>query len=186
MSVESLMKDAEEHMKKSLHVLEEELGRVSTGRATPALIEDVEVNYYGTPTPLKHMANITAPEANLIVIRPFDPNQRQPIEKAIQEANLGFNPVVAEDVVRIQVPPLSEDRRNQMVRLVHERGEEAKVAVRNIRRHTKEALEKLKEEGELPEDYFHRELQNLDDLTHKYCDDVDGHVAAKDKQLKTV
>lgn len=181
-----MLKDAEEHMKKSLHVLEEELSKISTGRANPALIEDVQADYYGAPTPLKHMANIAAPEADLIVVRPYDSSQLQAIEKAILEANLGYNPAVDEEVVRIQVPKLTEERRNQMVKLVHERGEEAKVAIRNIRRHTKEHLEKLKQDGEMPEDDFHRELHALDDLTHKYCDDVDEHVAHKDKQLKTV
>lgn len=181
-----LLKDAEDHMKMSLHVLEEELAKVSTGRANPALIEDVKVDYYGAPTPLKHMANISAPEPDQIVVRPFDSSQLQAIEKGILEANLGYNPLVDDDIVRIQVPKLTEERRNQLSKLVHERGEETKVAVRNIRRHCKDELEKMKNEGDLPEDDFHRELSALDKLTHQYCDQVDEHVAAKDKQLKTV
>lgn len=186
MSVDPMLKDAEDHMGKSLHVLEEELAKVSTGRANPGLIENVNADYYGSSTPLKHMANISAPEADLIVVRPFDSSQLQAIEKAILEANLGFNPAVDEGLVRIQVPKLTEERRDQLVKLVHERGEETKVAIRNVRRHTKDDLEKMKNGGELPEDDFHRELHALDDLTHKYCDNVDEHVAAKDKQLKTV
>jgi len=186
MSDDPLLKDAEEHMKKSLHVLEEELAKVSTGRANPALIEDVKANYYGAPTPLKHMANISAPEVDQIVVRPFDASQLQAIEKGILEANLGFNPLVDDDLVRIQVPKLTEERRLQLIKFVHERGEETKVAVRNIRRHCKEELEKMKNDGQLPEDDLHRELHDLDDLTHRYCGQADECIAAKDKQLKTV
>lgn len=186
MAVDPLLKEAKEHMEKSLHVLHEELQKLRGGRANPALVEGVLVDYYGTPTPLKHMAQLNAPEANLIVIRPFDPTQRQAIEKAILEANLGFNPVVAEDVVRIQVPHLSEERRKEMGKLVHERGEESKVAIRNIRRHTKEQLEKGEEDGKLTEDDLRRELDALEKMTHEYCGKVDQEVVAKDKQLKAV
>ncbi len=186
MSEDLFLKDAKEHMDKTLHVLEEELSKISTGRANPALIEGVKVDYYGTATPLKHMAHISAPEADLIVVRPFDKSQLQAVEKAILEANLGFNPMVADEIVRIQVPKLTEERRTQLTKVVHERGEEAKVAVRNIRRNTKDELETFKNEGELPEDDFHRELHALDELTHAYCDKVDEKVAAKDKQIKTV
>lgn len=186
MSEDPLLKDAKDHMEKSLHVLEEELSKISTGRANPALIEGVKADYYGNPTPLKHMAHISAPEADQIVVRPFDKAQLQAVEKAILEANLGFNPVRADDIVRIQVPKLTEERRTQLTKVVHERGEETKVAVRNLRRQAKEELEMLKDEGELPEDDFHRELHQLDELTHAYCDKVDEKVAAKDKQIKTV
>ncbi len=186
MSVDPLLTDAEEHMQKSLHVLEEDLSKISTGRANPAIIEDVSVDYYGAATPLKHMANISAPEADTLLIRPFDAQQKQVIEKAILESNLGFNPSVEDDVVRIKVPMLTAERREQLIKVVHERGEESKVAIRNIRRHTKDDLEKMKNDGELPEDDLHRELSALDDLTHNYCDKVDEHVANKDKQLKTV
>lgn len=186
MSVDPLLKDADEHMQMSLSVLDDELSKISTGRANPALIEDVSVDYYGAPTPLKHMANISAPEADTLVIRPFDAQQKQAIEKAILESNLGFNPSVEDDLVRIKVPALTAERRQQLIKLVHERGEESKVAIRNIRRHCKDDLEKMKNDGELPEDNFHRELGALDDLTHKYCDEVDKHVANKDEQLKTV
>ena len=117
---------------------------------------------------------------------PFDPTQRQAIEKAILEANLGFNPVVAEDMVRIQVPHLSEERRKELGKLVHERGEESKVAIRNIRRHSKELLEKGEKEGKLTEDDLRRELDALEKMTHEFCDKVDQEVVAKDKQLKTV
>jgi len=181
-----LLKDSETHMTKSLNVLEEELAKISTGRANPALVEAVNADYYGTATPLKHMATISAPEADLIVIRPFDKSQLHTIEKAVLEANLGFNPSVDDEVVRIQVPRLTEERRNQLAKLVHERGEETKVAVRNIRRHTKEQIEKMKTSGELPEDDCHQKLNALEDLTHSYCAKVDEHVKAKDTQLKTV
>lgn len=186
MAVDPLLQETKEHMEKSLHVLHDELQKLRGGRASPALVEGVLVDYYGTPTPLKHIAHLNAPEANLIVIRPFDPTQRQAIEKAILEANLGFNPVVAEDAVRIQVPHLSDERRKEMSKLVHERGEEAKVAIRNIRRHTKEQLEKKEKESALTEDDLERELQGLEKMTHEYCDKVDQEVSAKDKQLKSV
>jgi len=170
MATDPLLKDAETHMKKSLEHLEHELLKLRGGRANPSLIEDVKADYYGAPTPLKHMANL----------------QRQAIEKAILEANLGFNPVVDEDVVRVKVPHLTEERRNELIRIVHERGEETKVAIRNARRDAKENLETMKNDGELPEDDFHREMDALEKLTHDFCDRVDEQVAAKDKQLKAV
>jgi len=186
MATDPLLKDAETHMKKSLEHLEHELLKLRGGRANPSLIEDVKVDYYGAPTPLKHMANLSAPEPDMILVRPFDPSQRQAIEKAILEANLGFNPVVDEDVVRVKVPHLTEERRNELIRIVHERGEETKVAIRNARRDAKENLETMKNDGELPEDDFHREMDALEKLTHDFCDRVDEQVAAKDKQLKAV
>jgi ribosome recycling factor len=175
-----------QHMEKSLHVFEDELKRLRTGRANPAMVEEVQVDYYGTRTPLKHLATITAPEPNLIVIRPYDKSQIPAIEKAILEANLGFNPSSDKEVVRITVPKLSEERRKELVKIIHQKGEETKVAVRNIRRHMKEEIERRKDEGEISEDDFHRRLKEIDQITHEFTEKIDQIMAEKEKQVTTV
>jgi len=174
------------HMEKSLRVFEDELKRLRTGRANPAVVEDLHVDYYGTKTPLKHMATITAPEANLILIRPYDKSQIPAIEKAIFEANLGFNPASDEEVIRIAVPKLSEERRQELVKILHQKGEEAKVAIRNIRRHMKEEFERQKKEGQLSEDDFHRALKEMDNITHEFTDRIDQMMAEKEAQVMEV
>lgn len=173
-------------MEKSLRVFEDELKRLRTGRANPAVVEDLHVDYYGTKTPLKHMATITAPEANLILIRPYDKSQIPAIEKAIFEANLGFNPASDEEVIRIAVPKLSEERRQELVKILHQKGEDAKVAIRNIRRHMKEEFERQKKESRLSEDDFHRALKEMDNITHEFTEKIDQMMAEKEAQIMEV
>lgn len=175
-----------ERMEKSIKVLEGELVKMRTGRANPAILEDVKVDYYGTLTPLKHLANIAAPEPDLLVVRPYDKTQIRAMEKGILEADLGLNPQIDEDLIRIKIPKLSEERRRELVKLIKERGEETKVAIRNIRRDTKELLEKMEEEGEISEDDLHHRLQEMDKITHEYTEKVDKLMAEKEKQLLTV
>jgi len=180
------LEEMRQHMEKSLKVFEDELKKLRTGRANPAMVEDIHVEYYGTRTPLKHIATITAPEPNLIVIRPYDKSQIQAIEKAILEANLGFNPATDEEMIRIAVPKLSEERRQELVKILHQKGEEAKVAIRNIRRHKKEEFERQKKEGELSEDDFHRAIKEMDKITHEFTEKIDERVALKEKQILEV
>jgi len=180
------LEEMRQHMGKSLKVFEDELRKLRTGRANPAMVEDIPVDYYGTKTPLKHIATITAPEANLIVIRPYDKSQIPAIEKAILEANLGFNPATDEEMIRIAVPRLSEERRRELVKIIHQKGEEAKVAIRNIRRHLKEELERQKHDGQLSEDDFHRALKEMDKITHEFTDRIDQLMAEKEAQVMEV
>jgi ribosome recycling factor len=180
------LEEMRQHMQKSLRVFEDELRHIRTGRANPAMVEEVMVDYYGTKTPLKHLATITAPEPNLLVIRPYDKSQIGAIEKAILEANLGFNPSSDGEVVRLVVPKLSEERRKELVKVVHQKAEEARIAIRNIRRHMKEELERQKKEGELSEDDFHRALKEMDRITHEFTDKIEELMEEKEHQVLQV
>ncbi|NOX45073.1 MAG: ribosome recycling factor [Caldiserica bacterium] len=181
-----LLVECRKRMDKTIAALEADLAKVQTGRANPALLEDIKVDYYGTPTPLKHIAHITAPDPDLLVVRPFDRSQIGAMEKAIVAADLGLNPQSDGNVIRIKVPRLSEERREELVRLVKRRGEEAKVALRNIRREYKEKLDDMKDEGALPEDDHRRLREQLDKITQEYSEKVDGIVEAKAQQMRTL
>ncbi len=181
-----LLVECRKRMDKTIAALEADLAKVQTGRANPALLEDIKVDYYGTPTPLKHIAHITAPDPDLLVVRPFDRSQIGAMEKAIAAADLGLNPQNDGNVIRIKVPRLSEERREELVKLVKKRGEEAKVALRNIRREYKERFDDMKDEGALPEDDHRRLREQLDKITHEYTEKVDGIVEAKAQQMRTL
>jgi len=178
--------EMKEHMEKSMQVLEDELKKVSTGRAQPSMIEDLSVDYYGSLTPLKHMANITSPDAATLTIRPYDKSQLSAIEKAINESNLGFNPNVTEDSIMINVPKLSTERRQELVKMIHAKAEETKVAIRNIRRHLKDEFENQKSAGDMSEDDFHRNLKEIDEVTQDFTERVDQAIATKEEQITTV
>lgn len=184
--VEQLFQETRERMEKAIKVLENELRQIRTSRASPALIEDVRVNYYGVPTPLKHIATITAPDPDLLVIHPFDPTQKEAIRKGILEANLGFNPSVEEQVIRIRLPKLSQERREELVKIVKEKGEETKIALRNIRRDAKEQTEAWEREGKISEDELYRSRDQLDKLIHEFTERVDQIVAEKERQIREI
>ncbi|MBC7093601.1 ribosome recycling factor [Candidatus Bipolaricaulota bacterium] len=181
-----LLRDAKTHMARTLEVFRAELGKVHTGRANPALLENVMVDYYGTPTPLKHLANVVAPDPDLIMVRPFDRTQIPAMEKAILAADLGLNPQNDGQVVRIKVPRLSEERRNELVKLVHKRAEEAKVALRNIRRDVREKLDQEKKDGRLAEDDYFRARDALDELTADHVKKVDELAEKKGQEMRTL
>lgn len=181
-----LLKDARNHMEKTLEVLKSELAKIHTGRANPALLEDVVVDYYGTPTPLKHLANIVAPDPDMIVVRPFDKSQIGAIEKAIMAADLGLNPQNDGQIVRVKIPRLTEERRNELVKIIRAKGEEAKVALRNVRRDARERLEEEKKEGLLSEDDFFHLRDELDKLTQDYAKRVDELVEKKSEEMRTL
>lgn len=181
--VDKYIVDLKARMDKTIQVFEHELVKLRTGRANPAMVEDVKVDYYGTHTPLKHLARITAPEPDLLVIHPFDKTQVHAIEKAIQAANLGFNPTVDGDLLRIKIPRLTEERRKELSRVIHEKAEESKVALRNIRREIKESLDKEKKDGKISEDDHDRVMKEIDKVTHDYTTKIDQTAQAKEKQL---
>jgi ribosome recycling factor len=186
MTVDSALKAATEKMDKAIAVLKDELAGVRTGRATPALLQRVVVDYYGTPVPIQQLASFSVPEPRTLVISPFDRNAIAAMEKAIMASDLGITPGNDGTVIRLSFPPLTEERRKELIKLVHHRGEEGRVAVRNIRRHSKEELEKLEREGGISEDDLVRSEKELQKLTDKHISDIDEVVAHKDAELTEI
>jgi ribosome recycling factor len=186
MTVESALADAGQKMEKAIGVLKDELGSIRTGRATPALLSRLVVEYYGTQVPLQQLASFSVPEPRTLLVQPFDKNAISAMEKAIMASYLGITPSNDGNVIRLAFPPLTEERRKELIRLVHQRGEEARVAVRNIRRHSKEELEKLERDAAISEDELMRSEKELQKLTDKHVAEVDETVAHKERELKEI
>lgn len=184
--IETLLSDADERMKKSVETSREKLGTVRTGRASPALLDRVQVDYYGTPTPINQMANIAAAEARLLTISPYDKSTLPAIEKAILESELGLTPNNDGNVVRIQIPELTEERRNEMVKQVRSLAEEGRVAIRNIRRDIMNELKELRTSGDVGEDDEKRGEADLQKLTDKHVGEVDSQLSHKESDLLEV
>jgi ribosome recycling factor len=170
-------------MAKTLSVLKEDLNTVRAGRANPALLDQVSVEYYGTPTPLKALCNIQVPDPRTLLVIPFDPKSVGLIEKAIQAANIGINPSNDGKNIRLVIPPLTEERRVELTKLIKKMGEESKVAVRNLRRDVNETIKKEEKAGELTEDDVKKELEEIQKLTDKCVKDIDDIIANKGKEL---
>src|SRR5436305_4464646 len=175
--IDELLADAGDRMSKSVESIRHEFGSVRTGRATPALLDRIMVDYYGTSTPLRQLSTITAPEPRLLSIQPYDKNSIKAIEKAIMESDIGLNPSNDGNLVRLSVPELTEERRKQLVKVVRQIAEEGRVAVRNIRRDVMHDLRELKEAGEAGSDDEHRAEVELQKLT-------DARIAELDELLK--
>lgn len=186
MTVQSALAAANEKMDKAIAVLKDELSGVRTGRATPALLQRIVVDYYGTPVPIQQLASFSVPEPRTLMVTPYDPNAISSMEKAIMASDLGITPGNDGTVIRLSFPPLTEERRKELIKLVHHRGEEGRVAVRNIRRHSKEELEKLEREGTISEDDLVRAERELQKVTDKHISDIDEVVAHKDTELKEI
>lgn len=181
-----LLKEAEEHMKKSLQIMHQEFATVRTGRPSPALLEHIKVDYYGVPTPIPHLATITVPEPHLMVIQPYDKSIIGQIEKAIQASDLGINPSNDGSVIRLPFPPLTEERRRELVKIVRQMAEEAKIAIRNIRREINEEFKKLKNEGSISEDEYHHYLDEVQKLTDRFIEEIDKDLKVKEEEIMTV
>ena len=186
MTVATALASAEDKMDKALGVLKDELAGIRTGRATPALLRRVIVDYYGTPVPIQQLASFSVPEPRTLVITPYDRNAIAATEKAIMSSDLGITPSNDGVVIRLSFPPLTEERRKELIKLVHHRGEEGRVAVRNIRRHSKEEMEKLEREGAISEDDLVRSEKELQKLTDRHIADIDEVVSHKDAELKEI
>ena len=186
MTIESALADSEKKMKGALGVLHEELGAIRTGRATPALLNRVTVDYYGSTVPMNQLASFSVPEPRLLVIQPFDKNAIPAMERAIQQSDLGLTPSNDGNVIRLAFPPLTEERRKELIKIVHERAEAGRVAVRNVRRHHKDELEKLEREHTISEDELRRAEKELQRLTDQYVAEVDQVLGAKEKELSEV
>lgn len=173
-------------MTKTISVLKEELNTVRAGRANPALLDKVTVDYYGSPTPLKNLSNISAPEPRTLLIAPFDPKIINDIEKALNIANIGITPSNDGKAIRLSVPPLTEERRKEITKAVKKYGEDAKVAVRNERRDANDELKKQEKAGDITEDDLKKSLDQIQKKIDKTMKDIDDIVAAKEKEILEV
>lgn len=183
--VSNILNDAKEHMSKAIEHLEHELVKLRTGKASTNLISDMMVDYYGTPTPLPQVANIQVSDARTIVIQPWERNMLGPIERVIINSNIGITPANDGEVVRLSVPPLTEERRKELVKKAKAAGEESKVGVRNARHKALDHIKKAVKDG-LPEDIGKRRETELQDLVNKFVEQVDKVIAAKEKEIMTV
>jgi ribosome recycling factor len=184
--IDELLEDARERMVKSTEAAQHEFSTVRTGRASPALLDRVVVDYYGALTPLNQLATISAPEARLITVQPYDKSSIKAIEKAINESDIGLNPSNDGNIVRLVVPELTEERRRELVKVVRNLAEEGRVAIRNVRRDTMQQLRELKSEGEASSDDEHRAEVELQKLTDSRVGDLDDVLKAKEKEILEV
>jgi ribosome recycling factor len=184
--IQTLYKDIEDKMKRTLANVTREFAEIRGGRATPSLVEHVTVDYYGAATPLRQLAAITAPEPHLLVIQPWDANVAPEIEKAIQRASLGLTPVVDGKVLRLPIPPLTGERRDELTKLVHKMAEEGRISVRTIRRDANEVVKKLKAEKQISEDEAFKSQDDIQKLTDKYIEHINALVKAKEQELHNV
>ncbi|MGH2441629.1 MAG: ribosome recycling factor [Chloroflexota bacterium] len=183
MDNQKLLADTELHMDKSLEVLRNSLGTIRTGRANPGIIEHLTVEYYGAPTPLQQIATISAPDPRQLLVQPYDKTTLASIDKAIRQSDLGMNPTTDGSLIRIAIPALTEERRRDMVKLVHKRVEEAKVAVRNVRRDANDRLKRMRKDKEISEDEEKRVLEQLQRVTDRATHDTDAVGRAKEAEI---
>lgn len=184
--MDSIMEEARRKFEKAVDFTAEEFGSIRTGRASPALLERLSVSYYGTPTPLNQIATVSAPEARLLVIQPYDRNAITEIEKAITQSDLGFVPSDDGQLIRVPVPQLTEERRKELGKLVRHRAEEGRVAVRNIRRDAVEALREEEKKGESTRDDLHRGIEEIQKLTDRYVKEIDELMEKKVHELMEI
>ena len=184
--VKEILKNAEDRMKKAVDVVREELVKVRTGKATTALLDGIKVDYYGTLTPLNQVANISTPDVHTISVQPWEKNMLAVIDKAILNANLGLNPVNDGNILRVPIPPLNEERRRELVKLIKKFGEDGKVAVRNVRRDAIEHLKKSEKAEHFSEDERKRGEQESQKLTDKYIKEIDTLLTVKEKEIMEV
>lgn len=184
--INDVIADARERMGKAIESLRHDLMTIRTGRASPALVEHIPVDYYGVPTPLQQLATISVPEAQQILIRPYTRGDIPAIEKAIAKSDLGLTPTNDGQVIRLTIPPLNEERRRELTKLVNKRGEEARVAIRNIRRDANKDLAELEKESLISEDERKRAEEKIQELTDQHIKRVDEIVKEKDAEIMTV
>ena len=184
--IDDTLLEAEEKMEKAVEVAKEDFGTLRTGRATPSMFAKILVDYYGSPTPVNQLASFTVPEPRMAVISPYDASSLGAIEKAIRDSDLGVNPTNDGKIVRVVFPQLTEERRKELIKVAHHKAEEARVAIRNIRRHAKDALEKLRKDGQVGEDDERRAEKELETLTHTYVAHVDEALKHKEAELLEV
>jgi ribosome recycling factor len=186
MTVADVKKSAEQKMQKSLESLKGNLAKIRTGRAQPSLLDHVHVDYYGSMVPLSQVANLGLADARTITVQPWEKKMVQAVEKAIRESDLGLNPANQGDLIRVPMPALTEERRRELTKVVKGEGEDAKVAVRNVRRDANESLKKLLKDKVISEDDERRAQDDVQKLTDRFIADVEKHVSEKEKEIMTV
>lgn len=184
--IEMILLEATEKMDKAIEVAREDFATIRTGRANAAMFNKISVDYYGTVTPLNQLASFQVPEARMIVISPYDKGATAAIEKALRDSDLGINPNTDGAIIRVVLPELTEERRKEYIKQARAKAEDGRVAIRNIRRHAKEALDKLQKDGDAGEDDVRRAEKQLDDLTHKHVEHVDEVLKHKEAELLEV
>ena len=182
--IKELLAEADAKMVHAVEHTQAEFSTIRTGRANPAILHRVQVDYYGSPTPLQQLASFSVPEPRLLVVQPFDKNSMAEIERAIQSADLGLNPSNDGNVIRLAFPPLTEERRRDLIRVVRNLAEEGRIAIRNVRRHSKDDIESL--EGDVSEDDVHRGEKELQEITDQHVARLDGLLAHKEEELLEV
>ncbi|TCL69419.1 ribosome recycling factor [Hydrogenispora ethanolica] len=184
--IKDLLKETENHMKGAIEATKREFQSIRTSRANPNILEKVHVEYYGTPTPLNQLANISVPDARSLVIQPWDKSVLSVIEKAIQKADLGLNPVNDGTVIRLPIPQLTEERRKELVKVIKKEAEEKRVAIRNLRRDTNDKLKALEKDGKITEDENKKALDDVQKLTDRFITEVDKLLDMKEKEIMEV
>ena len=184
--IDDVMLNAEERMEGAIHNLQREFSKVRTGRANPGMLDQVQVDYYGVPTPVTQVGNIAVPEPNQLLIKPYDKNLVKEVEKAILAANLGVTPSNEGDQIRIVLPKLNEERRRTLVKDVKKLAEEARVAIRNIRRDANDSIKKLEKAGDLSEDDSKGYQEDVQTLTDTYIEEIDQVLQSKEKDLMEI
>ena len=184
--IEDVLQKTEERMQTSVDVLKQELASIRTGRATPALIEHLKVDYAGVPTPLRHIAGISVSGASLLIVQPWDPTSIASIEKAFLKSNLGLTPSTDGNIIRLNIPPLSEERRQELIKVVRKRVEEGKIAIRNLRRDAADKLKKMERDKEISQDEHKRTLDKVQMLTDSFVDSAGKAGHDKETELMEV
>jgi len=181
-----LIKEAEVNMKKSLEIVKKEFATLRAGRATPALLDKIMVNYYGTPTPVNQLANISVPEARLLVIQPWDKNSLPEIERTIMKSDLGITPASDGTVIRLAIPQLTQERRKDLLKVIKKKSEDGRVAVRNVRRDVNDQLKSIQKEGKISEDELKRSQEEVQKLTDRYIKEIDNLFNTKEQEIMQV
>ncbi|NLZ93388.1 MAG: ribosome recycling factor [Firmicutes bacterium] len=184
--INDVHQDAKNRMEKAVSALKKDLATLRAGRATPALLDKIMVEYYGTPTPINQLASISTPEPRLLVIQPWDKNVVPEIERAIIKSDLGLNPISDGSIIRLPIPQLTEERRKELVKTCKKKAEEGRVAIRNIRRDANDSLKRLEKESSITEDELHKAQDEVQKLTDKMVGEVDKILAEKEKEIMEI
>jgi ribosome recycling factor len=184
--IDLVLLEAEEKMEKAIAIAREDFATIRTGRATPAMFNKIVVDYYDTLTPLNQLASFQTPEARMIIIVPYDKGAFGAIEKALRDSDLGINPTSDGNLIRVVLPQLTEERRREYIKVAKNKAEEARVSIRNIRRHAKDQLDRMQKDGEAGEDDVRRAEKHLDDVTHKQVEHIDEVLKHKEAELLEV
>jgi ribosome recycling factor len=182
-SVDKIIKDSETKMQQTIDVLQKDYSTMRTSRATPSLLDRITVNYYGTETPLQHVASVSSPDPKSLIIQPWEKPMLAEIEKAIQKSDLGLNPINDGHIIRLPIPPLTEERRNDLIKTAKKKAEEFRVAIRNVRRDSNDAVKAMEKKSEITQDDSKKAVDRIQKLTDTYIDKLNKVLEAKEKEI---